>query len=88
MELRHPVINSLVHTRSPGYVHKAPEALSQVSLLISLLSDVISAASILTVAIPTMQARRFFGPATSLLFGQEVIHHRLDVLLQAEGDTA
>lgn len=32
MELHHPVINSLVHTGSPGHVHKAPEAVSQVSL--------------------------------------------------------
>lgn len=31
-ELHHPVINSLVHTGSPGHVHKAPEAVSQVSL--------------------------------------------------------
>lgn len=33
VELYHPVINSLVHTGSPGYVHNAPKALSQVSLL-------------------------------------------------------
>lgn len=32
VELHHPVINSLVHTGSPGYVHNAPKALSQVSL--------------------------------------------------------
>lgn len=32
VELHHPVINSLVHTGSPGYVHNGPKALSQVSL--------------------------------------------------------
>lgn len=63
MELRHPVINSLVHTGAQGRC--SPSTRAQVSLLggvVSLCcSDVISAASILIdlVAIPTMQTGRF-----------------------------
>lgn len=73
VELHHPVINSLVHTGSPGYVHNAPKALSQVSLFRVLLPIRLFSCDVSTASNnwqTNLQYFFFFNRVIKSLFGQ------------------
>lgn len=73
VELHHPVINSLVHTGSPGYVHNAPKALSQVSLFRVLLPIRLFSCDVSTASNnwqTNLQYIFFFNRVIKSLFGQ------------------